>query len=150
MQQWSGLIAVNYPARHRGVKRHLNVTEARSSCPSWCACVETIGDDEGGHVDAETAEDDAHDAAGVGVPTTEKTDGTSRQAIAQGEPSPVQTRVVEGHVRAGGPVQHVERASIDEAYVDVTREVDAAVATRPCRRRRDGPRRHPRQRAVVP
>ena len=22
VQQWSGLIAVNYPARHKGVKRH--------------------------------------------------------------------------------------------------------------------------------
>lgn len=28
VQQWQGIIAVNYPARAAGVKRHLNVTEA--------------------------------------------------------------------------------------------------------------------------
>ncbi|KAJ2008262.1 N-acetyltransferase eso1 [Coemansia thaxteri] len=33
VQQWQGLIAVNYPARAQGVKRHDTVTEARKKCP---------------------------------------------------------------------------------------------------------------------
>ena len=131
VQQWSGLIAVNYPARHRGVKRHLNVTEAKKLVPELvCVHVETIGDDEGGHVDAETAEDDAHDAAGVGVPTTEKTDGTSHDKQSR-KVSLRRYRRASWRVMSAlaDRCEHVERASIDEAYVDVTREVDAAVAT---------------------
>ena len=131
VQQWSGLIAVNYPARHRGVKRHLNVTEAKKLVPELvCVHVETIGDDEGGHVDAETTEDDAHDAAGVGVPTTEKTDGTSHDKQSR-KVSLRRYRRASWRVMSAlaDRCEHVERASIDEAYVDVTREVDAAVAT---------------------
>ena len=156
VQQWSGLIAVNYPARHRGVKRHLNVTEAKKLVPELvCVHVETIGDDEGGHVDAETAEDDAHDAAtGVGVPTTEKTDGTSHDKQSR-KVSLRRYRRASWRVMSAlaDRCEHVERASIDEAYVDVTREVDAAVATTNQRRdRRDGPRRGIIRRtgAVVP
>ena len=130
VQQWSGLIAVNYPARHRGVKRHLNVTEAKKLVPELvCVHVETIGDDEGGHVDAETAEDDAHDAAtGVGVPTTEKTDGTSHDKQSR-KVSLRRYRRASWRVMSAlaDRCEHVERASIDEAYVDVTREVDAAI-----------------------
>ncbi|KAJ1732614.1 N-acetyltransferase eso1 [Coemansia biformis] len=33
VQQWQGLIAVNYPARRRGVKRMDTVREAREKCP---------------------------------------------------------------------------------------------------------------------
>ncbi len=131
VQQWSGLIAVNYPARHRGVKRHLNVTEAKKLVPELvCVHVETIGDDEGGHVDAETTEDDAHDAAGGGVPTTEKTDGTSHDKQSR-KVSLRRYRRASWRVMSAlaDRCEHVERASIDEAYVDVTREVDAAVAS---------------------
>ena len=122
VQQWSGLIAVNYPARHRGVKRHLNVTEAKKLVPELvCVHVETIGDDEGGHVDAETAEDDAHDAAGVGVPTTEKTDGTSHDKQSR-KVSLRRYRRASWRVMSAlaDRCEHVERAGSDEAYVDVT------------------------------
>ncbi|GAN05400.1 DNA/RNA polymerase [Mucor ambiguus] len=33
VQQWNGLIAVNYAARERGIKKMTNVTEARKLCP---------------------------------------------------------------------------------------------------------------------
>ena len=115
VQQWSGLIAVNYPARHRGVKRHLNVTEAKKLVPELvCVHVETIGDDEGGHVDAETAEDDAHDAAGVGVPTTEKTDGTSHDKQSR-KVSLRRYRRASWRVMSAlaDRCKHVERASIE-------------------------------------
>ena len=31
--QWSGLLAVNYPARRFGIKRGMRVTEAKALCP---------------------------------------------------------------------------------------------------------------------
>jgi DNA polymerase eta len=33
VQQWSGLIAVNYPARKFGVTRFLDLAEAKKVCP---------------------------------------------------------------------------------------------------------------------
>ena len=47
VQQWQGIIAVNYPARHAGVRRHHTAAEARRLCPAIALVhVETIGDDE--------------------------------------------------------------------------------------------------------
>lgn len=44
VQQWEGLIAVNYPARTAGVTRHMRAPEARVKCPELqCVHVETIG-----------------------------------------------------------------------------------------------------------
>ena len=126
VQQWSGLIAVNYPARHKGVKRHLNVVEAKKLVPELvCVHVETIGDDEGGADGADTAgEGDA-----MGEKPTEKTDGTShdkeRRKVSLRRYRRASWRVM---AALADQCEHVERASIDEAYVDVTREVDAAMA----------------------
>lgn len=33
VRQWTGLVAVNYPARDRGVKRFMRLQEARRACP---------------------------------------------------------------------------------------------------------------------
>ena len=45
VQQWEGLIAVNYPARTAGVTRHMRAPEARVKCPELqCVHVETIGE----------------------------------------------------------------------------------------------------------
>jgi DNA polymerase eta len=33
VQQWNGLIAVNYAARTKGIKRHCTVKEALEKCP---------------------------------------------------------------------------------------------------------------------
>src|SRR4051794_25356572 len=33
VQQWQGLIAINYPARDFGLNRHVTVTEAKTKCP---------------------------------------------------------------------------------------------------------------------
>ena len=63
VQQWSGLIAVNYPARHKGVKRHLNVVEAKKLVPELvCVHVETRGGD--GRLQAEDG-DEEHGAVQV-------------------------------------------------------------------------------------
>ena len=33
VQQWQGLIAINYPARAYGLSRHVTITEAKEKCP---------------------------------------------------------------------------------------------------------------------
>lgn len=52
VQQWQGLIAVNYPARKFGITRHETVTEAKKKCPDLIAVhVATYkdGEDEAGY-----------------------------------------------------------------------------------------------------
>ena len=45
VQQWDGLIAVNYPAKAMGITRHMRVAEAKQKCPALTLVhVETIGD----------------------------------------------------------------------------------------------------------
>ena len=57
VQQWSGLIAVNYPARRLGVKRHLTVAEAKRLVPELvCVHVETRGGD--GRLQAEDGDEE--------------------------------------------------------------------------------------------
>jgi DNA polymerase eta len=44
VQQWEGLIAINYVARAAGITRHIRVHEARAICPELvCVHVQTIG-----------------------------------------------------------------------------------------------------------
>ena len=44
VRQWEGLIAVNYPARAKGVGRFCNIEQAREKCPDLVLVhVETIG-----------------------------------------------------------------------------------------------------------
>ena len=63
VQQWRGIIAVNYAARAAGIKRHLTVDEAAKLCPGVVFVhVETIGDDEDEEDDEHVAEDHGRDA----------------------------------------------------------------------------------------
>ena len=44
VQQWEGLIAINYAARAQGITRHMRVHEAKARCPELvCVHVQTIG-----------------------------------------------------------------------------------------------------------
>lgn len=44
VQQWEGIIAINYAAKGRGVTRHMRVAEARAKCPELrCVHVQTLG-----------------------------------------------------------------------------------------------------------
>lgn len=38
-RQWNALIAINYPAREFGIKRCMNVSEAKKLCPHVCNLV---------------------------------------------------------------------------------------------------------------
>lgn len=45
VQQWEGLIAINYAARAQGITRHMRVHEAKARCPELvCVHVQTIGE----------------------------------------------------------------------------------------------------------
>jgi DNA polymerase eta len=44
VQQWQGLIAINYAARAKGITRHMRVQDAKAKCPELqCIHVQTIG-----------------------------------------------------------------------------------------------------------
>jgi len=47
VQQWSSLIAINYPARAKGITRHMTVKEAKEKCPEL-KCVHVATYDEHG------------------------------------------------------------------------------------------------------
>ena len=160
VQQWRGIIAVNYAARAAGIKRHLTVDEATKLCPELvCVHVETIGDDEDeaddeddGRVANETdPRDPARDsalrlAANASVGNVHHADaGPERSRAPPADPPDRERRKVSlaRYRRASFAVMEtladafpdgaVERASIDEAYVDVTNEVSAILASRSSR-----------------
>ena len=160
VQQWRGIIAVNYAARAAGIKRHLTVDEATKLCPELvCVHVETIGDDEDeaddeddGRVANETDPwDPARDsalrlAANASVGNVHHADaGPERSRAPPADPPDRERRKVSlaRYRRASFAVMEtladafpdgaVERASIDEAYVDVTNEVSAILASRSSR-----------------
>lgn len=66
VQQWDGLIAVNYAARAKGVTRHMRVAEAKMKCPELhCVHVEVLyGEQAGEEGDEEkSAPGSAHGAS---------------------------------------------------------------------------------------
>ncbi|RKP39291.1 hypothetical protein BJ085DRAFT_23766, partial [Dimargaris cristalligena] len=106
VQQWHSLIAVNYAARAAGVQRHMTVPEARALCP---------------------------DLRLVHVATYRR--GDTHYAY-HADPKPYSHKVSLDPYRAAsaavlriltmvGP--NVQRASVDEAFLDVTDQVDAIV-----------------------
>jgi DNA polymerase eta len=143
VQQWHGIIAVNYPARSFGVKRHNTVEEAKQLCPGITFVhVETIGDvpvvegvDDG---EAETETDKSKEdkeeppKRSRYVPTDEPKAPPTSSAPPDRETRKVSLsryRNASWQVMAAlddaFPNSPVERASVDEAYVDVTSEVDS-------------------------
>ncbi|KAL0047265.1 hypothetical protein WJX82_011225 [Trebouxia sp. C0006] len=108
VQQWEGLIAVNYPARAAGITRHMRRAEAKAKCPELqCVHVETIGGDAGAGSDSAVTWEDRK---------TQKA-CLERYRVASAEIIAVFHEVA--------PDAIVEKASIDEAYLDVTSIVDA-------------------------
>ncbi|KAG6541300.1 hypothetical protein Mapa_017353 [Marchantia paleacea] len=100
VQQWDGLIAINYAARAAGITRHERVHQAIKKCPELqCVHVETIGDGSG-NVDAPNR-------------------GHAKVSL-------------ERYRQASASVFKIfrrfsdlcEKASIDEAYLDVTSRVE--------------------------
>ena len=105
-QQWGGLLAVNYAARPFGVKRGMRVEEALRLCPQLrTPHVRTIGGDDDG-------------------------DGAADNDRAQAKVSPLReaSQQIFALIESHAPV--LERASVDEAYVDVADLVEAEELSR--------------------
>ncbi|TPX49243.1 DNA-directed DNA polymerase [Synchytrium endobioticum] len=115
VQQWQGLIAINYPARAHGIKRHVTPKEAKDLCP---------------------------DIQFVHVATYAAGETTARY---HDHPSPLTHKVsLDVYRAASKKIFHIfkrfatqyaatlERASIDEAFLDVSDEVNRRILHRRC------------------
>ncbi|KAI8462258.1 MAG: hypothetical protein J3K34DRAFT_200570 [Monoraphidium minutum] len=103
VQQWQGLIAVNYAARAAGITRHMRAPDATKLCPGLrLVHVQTIG--------GAGASDGAESAAAAAQRDSTKA-CLQRYRRASGE--------IMRALRALLPGCLMEKASIDEAYIDL-------------------------------
>jgi len=113
VQQWQGLIAVNYPARAKGIKRHCTVTDALALCPELKLV----------HV--------ATYVAGSHVPDyyPNPTYQTHKVSL---KPYRDASGKIFGIIERFVPPSQgtVERASIDEAYAELTEIINKRIAAR--------------------
>ncbi|KFH47018.1 N-acetyltransferase-like protein [Hapsidospora chrysogenum ATCC 11550] len=118
VQQWyamQGLIAINYPAREAGIGRHCNVTEAKKLCPSLIAqhvATWREGDDKWAYRD-DAAANIAKDKVSL-------------------DPYRLQSRKILSLIKETLPpgLQRVEKASIDEVYLDLSAQVHSTLIER--------------------
>ncbi|KAK2035374.1 impB/mucB/samB family protein [Colletotrichum zoysiae] len=115
VQQWQGLIAVNYPAREYGIGRHCTLPEAKKLCPTLVSqhvATWREGDDKWAY------RDDA--AANI------QSDKVSL------DPYRLQSRRILGVIKESLPpnLQKIEKASIDEVFLDLSAQVHAILLER--------------------
>ncbi|KAI0390473.1 impB/mucB/samB family protein [Xylariaceae sp. FL0594] len=108
VQQWQGLIAVNYPARSFGIGRHCTVTEAKKLCPDLIAqhvATWKEGEEKWAY----------HDDAASHV-------GTHKVSL---DPYRLESRRILALIKQCLPadMQKVEKASIDEVFIDLSAQV---------------------------
>lgn len=116
VQQWQGLIAINYPARDYGLTRHVTVTEAKTKCPS--IVVQHVatwreGDDKWAYRD-DAAKHIHTDKVSLDPYRLESRKSLS--LVKETLPAP--------------PLQKVEKASIDEVFLDLSAEIHSILLTR--------------------
>lgn len=108
VQQWQGLIAINYPARAYGLNRHVTVAEAQKACPD--IVVQHVATWKEG--EARWAyHDDAY-----------KHIGTHKVSL---DPYRLESRKIIAAIKECLPadLQKVEKASVDEVFVDLSAQV---------------------------
>lgn len=115
-QQWSGLIAINYPARNYGIKRFTTIGEAKKSCPhiilqhvaTW-----KEGDERWAYHKDAFAHMDTHK---VSLDPYRLESRRILACIKDVLPSP--------------PIQRVEKASVDEVFLDLSSQVHSVLLER--------------------
>lgn len=118
VQQWDGLIAVNYAARACGVTRHMRSAEAKAKCPDLMLVhVETVGAK--GQSDSSIKSSENAVVVDTHSRLTQKACLT-RYRRASGEILALLHRLLPS-------TSIIEKASIDEVYVDVTDQVEEDV-----------------------
>lgn len=115
VQQWQGLIAINYAARKSGMNRHVAITEAMKLCPELiCQHVATWreGDEKWAyHADAA------------------KNIATHKVSL---DPYRLESRRILACIKESLPaqLQKVEKAGIDEVFLDLSAHVHATLLER--------------------
>ncbi|KAK5164996.1 hypothetical protein LTR04_001606 [Oleoguttula sp. CCFEE 6159] len=116
VQQWQGLIAINYPARKFGLNRHITITEAQKLCPKLiCQHVATWkeGDEKWAY------NEDAFKEMATRKVSLDPYRTESRKILA----------LVKETLPAV-PLQKVEKASIDEVFVDLSAQIHSILLKR--------------------
>ncbi|KAL5606313.1 hypothetical protein BROUX41_002728 [Berkeleyomyces rouxiae] len=111
VRQWHGLIAVNYPAREFGIKRHTTVPEARKMCPDMIFQ----------HV-ATWREGDTKWAY---RPDSARNVASDKVSL---DPYRLESRKIMKLITESlppGNLQKVEKASIDEVFMDLSAQIQA-------------------------
>ncbi|ROV94891.1 hypothetical protein VSDG_07070 [Cytospora chrysosperma] len=113
VQQWQGLIAVNYPARDRGVGRFTDIKEAKKMCDNLiCQHVATWreGEENWAYRDDPMV-------------------NTDKVSL---DPYRMQSRKILAVIKESLPssLQRVEKASIDEVFLDLSAQVHAILLER--------------------
>ena len=108
VQQWQGLIAINYPARAFGLNRHVTITEAKKACPNIiCQHVATWreGDDKWAY--------------------REDSFKNIQMEKVSLDPYRLQSRRILATIKDVLPanLQKVEKASIDEVFCDFSAQI---------------------------
>ncbi|KAL9009246.1 MAG: hypothetical protein Q9173_005710 [Seirophora scorigena] len=116
VQQWQGLIAINYPARKYGLSRHITITEAKKLCPNLIMQ----------HV-ATWKEGDAkwayHEDAFAQI-------ATHKVSL---DPYRLESRRILACIKdvlPPSPVQKVEKASVDEVFLDLSAQIHSILLER--------------------
>lgn len=115
VQQWQGLIAINYPARAYGLNRHVTITEAKEKCPDIiCQHVATWKE---GDAKWEYSEDAWKEIAVRKVSL---------------DPYRIESRRILALIKEMLPkeTQRVEKASIDEVFLDLSAQVHGILLER--------------------
>ena len=116
VQQWQGLIAINYPARKFGLNRHIDITEAKKLCPELVMQ----------HV-ATWKEGDAKWAYHEDAPAHI---GTHKVSL---DPYRLESRKILATIKdalPAPPMQRVEKAGIDEVFLDLSAQVHSVLVER--------------------
>jgi len=111
VQQWQGLIAINYAAREYGLSRHVTITDAKEKCPEIiCQHVATWKE-------GDTSWSYSEDAV-----QTSKEIAIRKVSL---DPYRIQSRKILAVIKNALPkdLQRVEKASIDEVFVDLSAHV---------------------------
>ena len=128
VRQWQGLIAVNYAAREAGVTRHMTAAEALKICPTIAlAHVETLGEggaSDGGSVVFGGGAGGAGGGGGGGGGQQFVPRKSQRKASLL-RYRDASARVLQALRSFFPPGTVVEKASIDEFYVDATAAAEA-------------------------
>ena len=132
--QWEGLIAVNYPARAAGITRHDKASVALQKCPTIrLAHVEYIGAEgpadnssvirRGSQDPADSSQREECTEQVIGAPTSREVGKAclNRYRVSSSSIFRVMARMAEV----------CEKGSLDEAYLDVSKQALAAVAAGP-------------------